>query len=168
MSPLLILLVVKVMSYSSVYWKNYDRSSVFAQEDVFYNYLGKDPENADLAMLKNVALNSFDRHLNNVMQVSKNVEPYRRIAEYEKEKELALLREVFGQELTISLDKPQDAKMLIDALNSAWRCSVPHPRAPAAAEACRSRRYTSASRRPPAAGNAAGAHSRNESAFSSF
>ena len=70
------------MSYSSVYWKNYDRSSVFAQEDVFYNYLGKDPENADLAMLKNVALNSFDRHLNNVMQVSKNVEPYRRIAEY--------------------------------------------------------------------------------------
>ena len=59
MSPLLILLVVKFMSYSSVYWKNYDRSSVFAQEDVFYNYLGKDPENADLAMLKNVALNSF-------------------------------------------------------------------------------------------------------------
>lgn len=106
------------MSYSSVYWKSYDRSSIFAQEDVFYNYLGKDPENADLAMLKNVALNSFDRHLNNVMQVSKNVEPYRRMAEYEKEKELALLREVFGQELTVDLDKPQDAKMLIDALNS--------------------------------------------------
>lgn len=106
------------MAYSSVYWKHYDRSSVFAQEDVFYNYLGKDPENADLAMLKNVALNSFDRHLNNVMQVSKNVEPYRRMAEYEKEKELALLREVFGQELTVDLDKPQDAKMLIDALNS--------------------------------------------------
>lgn len=106
------------MSYSSVYWKSYDRSNIFSQRDVFYNYLGKDPENADLAMLKNVALNSFDRHLNNVMQVSKNVEPYRRMAEYEKEKELALLREVFGQELTISLDKPQDAKMLIDALNS--------------------------------------------------
>lgn len=106
------------MSYSSVYWKSYDRSSIFAQEDVFYNYLGKDPENADLAMLKNVALNSFDRHLNNVMQVSKNVEPYRRMAEYEKEKELALLCEVFGQELTVDLDKPQDAKMLIDALNS--------------------------------------------------
>lgn len=106
------------MSYSSVYWKNYDRSNIFSQRDVFYNYLGKDPENTNLAMLKNVALNSFDRHLNNVMQVSKNVEPYRRIAEYEKEKELALLREVFGQELTISLDKPQDAKMLIDALNS--------------------------------------------------
>lgn len=106
------------MAYSSVYWKHYDRSSVFAQEDVFYNYLGKDPENADLAMLKNIALNSFDRHLNNVMQVSKNVEPYRRMAEYEKEKELALLREVFGQELTVDLDKPQDAKMLIDALNS--------------------------------------------------
>lgn len=106
------------MAYSSVYWKSYDRSNIFSQRDVFYNYLGKDPENADLAMLKNVALNSFDRHLNNVMQVSKNVEPYRRMAEYEKEKELALLREVFGQELTISLDKPQDAKMLIDALNS--------------------------------------------------
>lgn len=106
------------MAYSSVYWKSYDRSNIFSQRDVFYNYLGKDPENADLAMLKNVALNSFDKHLNNVMQVSKNVEPYRRMAEYEKEKELALLREVFGQELTISLDKPQDAKMLIDALNS--------------------------------------------------
>lgn len=106
------------MAYNSVYWKSYDRSNIFSQRDVFYNYLGKDPENADLAMLKNVALNSFDRHLNNVMQVSKNVEPYRRIAEYEKEKELALLREVFGQELTISLDKPQDAKMLIEALNS--------------------------------------------------
>ena len=106
------------MAYNSVYWKSYDRSNIFSQRDVFYNYLGKDPENADLTMLKNVALNSFDRHLNNIMQVSKNVEPYRRMAEYEKEKELALLREVFGQELTISLDKPQDAKMLIDALNS--------------------------------------------------
>lgn len=106
------------MAKNSIYWKQYDRSKMFSQMDVFYDYLGSDPNNLKLAALRNMALNSFDSHLDNIATISKNVEPYRRIAEYEKEKELELLREVFGQELHISLDSARDTKVLIDAINA--------------------------------------------------
>ncbi len=103
---------------ASQYWRQYDNSKRFSKLDVFYNYLGSDPQSSILASLKSQALNSFDNHLNNVMQVSKNVEPYRRIAEYEKNKELALLSKVFNQDLQIKLEDSKDVKTLIDALNS--------------------------------------------------
>lgn len=106
------------MASQSVYWKKYDRSKIFSQMDVFYNYLGDDPARPKLAALKWMAEDSFGRHLNQIRTISKNVEPYRRIAEAEKEKELALLREVFGQDLHINLQDKNDVKMLIDALNS--------------------------------------------------
>ena len=103
---------------ASQYWRQYDNSKRFSKLDVFYNYLGSDPQSSVLASLKSQALNSFENHLNNVMQVSKNVEPYRRIAEYEKEKELALLSKVFNKDLQINLQDSKDVKTLIDALNS--------------------------------------------------
>lgn len=106
------------MAYQSVYWKKYDRSKMFSQMDVFYNYLGEDPARPSLAVLKGMAEDSFNRHLNQIREISKNVEPYRRIAEAEKEKELALLREVFGQDLHINLQDQNDVKSLIEALNS--------------------------------------------------
>lgn len=103
---------------ASQYWRQYDNSKRFSKLDVFYNYLGSDPQSSVLASLKSQALNSFENHLNNVMQVSKNVEPYRRMAEYEKEKELALLSQVFNRDLQINLQDSKDVKTLIDALNS--------------------------------------------------
>lgn len=106
------------MAYQSVYWKKYDRSKMFSQMDVFYNYLGEDPARPSLAVLKGMAEDSFNRHLNQIREISKNVEPYRRIAETENEKELALLREVFGQDLHINLQNQNDVKSLIEALNS--------------------------------------------------
>lgn len=106
------------MARQSVYWKQYDRSKIFSQMDVFYSYLGDDPARPTLATLKGIAEESFNRHLDQVRTISKNVEPYRRIAETEKEKELALLREVFGQDLHINLQDQNDVKMLIEALNS--------------------------------------------------
>ena len=103
---------------ASQYWRQYDNSKMLSKLDVFYNYLGSDPQSSVLASLKSQALNSFEHHLNNVMQVSKNVEPYRRIAEYEKEKEVALLNKVFKNNLQIKLQDTKDVKTLIDALNS--------------------------------------------------
>lgn len=103
---------------ASQYWRQYDNSKRLSKLDVFYNYLGSDPQSSVLTSLKSQALSSFEHHLNNVMQVSKNVEPYRRIAEYEKEKEVALLNEVFGNNLQIKLQDTKDVKTLIDALNS--------------------------------------------------
>ena len=73
------------MAYQSVYWKKYDRSKMFSQMDVFYNYLGEDPARPSLAVLKGMVEDSFNRHLNQIREISKNVEPYRRIAEAEKE-----------------------------------------------------------------------------------
>ena len=106
---------------ASQYWRQYDNSKRFSKLDVFYNYLGSDPQSSVLASLKSQALNSFENHLNNVMQVSKNVEPYRRIAEYEKEMQKHLDTLTTAQrDLAALLKKAPKEESLVESAGGKW------------------------------------------------